>query len=50
MLLTRNKFFFLMGILVVPHFLLPEILWIANSTPTVGEMRFTGHGNMGSVL
>jgi hypothetical protein len=37
--------------MVVTPFLIPKIIWLANSRRTIGEMRFTGHGDdWGSAL
>ena len=39
-----------MTVIVISPFLLGKIWWVVNSNKTIGEMRFTGHGNLGSVL
>jgi len=50
MTLSRNQFFPLAAIIFIAPFLIPRIIWLAGSQQTMGEMRFRGYGNLGSVL
>ena len=50
MILTRNQFFLLLSIIFIMPVLVPKLIWIASSRKTIGEMRFVGHGNLGSAL
>ena len=50
MLLSRNRFFILLFILIISPLPLYKLIWIAGSRETEGTMYFTGHGNLGSVL
>ena len=50
MSLGRNKFFFLLFLLVISPFAINKIIWLANAKRAIGEMRFIGHDNLGSAL
>ena len=50
MTLNRNQFFLLIALIFIMPFFVPRIIWLWGSRQTVGEMRFQGHGNLGSVL
>jgi hypothetical protein len=50
MVCTKNQFYLLLAIIFISPFLLNKIGWLVNSSKTIGEMRFVGHGNLGSAL
>lgn len=50
MVFAKNQFFLILGIVLIVPFVVNKIVWLANSRLAPGEMRFTGHGNLGSVL
>jgi hypothetical protein len=50
MLLSRNQFFLLLALILIVPLFIPKLFWLAGTNRTIGEMRFTGHGNLGSVL
>ncbi|HTQ27444.1 MAG TPA: DUF3592 domain-containing protein [Puia sp.] len=50
MTLSRNQFFLLAGIILVVPFIIPKMIWLAGSRRSMGEMRYWGHGDLGSAL
>jgi len=50
MAFSKNQFFLILGIVFIAPFVVNKLVWLANSQLVEGEMRFTGHGNLGSAL
>jgi len=50
MTLTKNQFFLLLTAVFICPFFLQKMIWLLGSEGAVAEMRFVGHGNLGSTL
>jgi hypothetical protein len=50
MRLSRNQFFLILSLFLVSPFYVQKSFWLIKSRVAVGEMLFTGHGNLGSAL
>jgi hypothetical protein len=50
MTLTKNQFFLILGTILLLVCTGPRLWWLAGSRAAIGEMRFIGHGDLGSAL
>jgi hypothetical protein len=50
MIFSRHSFFVLLFMLIILPLPVYKLIWLSQSTETLGTFYFTGHGNLGSVL